>query len=629
MRREKSAFASEMLKPLRPWAEAFADMPEAQLRLIGRLLAAVMPLVDAAEDARRDGLSELDSFDDLSPIGPIERLIVSELLWLRIMPSEFVRRIAEREALRRRAVYRDPTDDRAILLLIDSGPAMLGRRRLAALAGLLALGVAARRRGARLIWSATGFARDPIWLDGLDRRGLSRFVHQTGAEDLDAALLAERLDSAPEPAARNASALWTIAPAGWTAPDPPPTHRLEIGERWPERAGEPMRAEITAIAATGARRAAHVDLPEESVCAALLRAPFRLRGRASSPLPEGAHWAPLWMAPEADLGSFYLRLGDEIVVRRSQSRALRLRLPADAHLLGVRAAGALRTVVVWREGAAVWLASVSEPGREPVTATAALPPEHPLLTRSHPPDAVPPAFRFGRKGGVTIASPDGQLFEVAELDVWAEEAIAVAPQAHNQDLRVRARAQNWVLCEGADGLLLLKPRSGRRVKLAENAEAPEGLVRQCFAIGETGGAVIATDEGVRWAPPRGWNGAEIVPQPPVPEGAMLLRVDPMEHGSSVTRRALEDRRWQLWFWSGQTMLAVLAYDGGEWRLREQPAPALPGRPLAMTLSGKKCFALIEGDAGTPTLIEFRLGGMPDLRESAQQPWLAEAPCVAL
>ena len=54
-----------------------------------------------------------DSLDDVANSGSLERLLTSELMWLKLMRGEFARRVAEGEALRRRPIYRDPADDRA------------------------------------------------------------------------------------------------------------------------------------------------------------------------------------------------------------------------------------------------------------------------------------------------------------------------------------------------------------------------------------------------------------------------------------------------------------------------------------------------------------------------------------
>jgi hypothetical protein len=83
-------------------------------------MAAVAPLIETADNALRDGLAELDSLDDIAPAGPLERLTVSELIWLKLLPGEFARRIAEGEALRRRPVYRDHAEDRSVLVLVYS-----------------------------------------------------------------------------------------------------------------------------------------------------------------------------------------------------------------------------------------------------------------------------------------------------------------------------------------------------------------------------------------------------------------------------------------------------------------------------------------------------------------------------
>lgn len=670
---DTGAFDEPALRPLRPWAEAFSEMPDDQTRVIGAFLAALLPLVESADEARKDGLSELDSFDDLVAAGPLDRLITSELVWLNAMPAEFIRRLGEGEALRRRAVYRDLADDRAIVALIDSGPEMLGRRRLVALGALLALGVAARRRGARLIWSATGFTRAPVWLEGLDRRGLSRFAHQTGYEPLTPALCDRWLAQAPDSAALETGDFWVVSHGDWRPPDPAPTHRVEIEEIWPpDRAdaapsgavpsdpafsdpdpfGEPAAvdrapdvplrpeaARASVISETGRRQVVELAYPDEALCAATLRAPFRLPGSAAD-RAASASWAPSWFAQEADLGSFYARVGDEVVIRQSSSQALRLRLPPDAHLLGVRSAGGGRCVVVWREGDRLALTMAGRGEERAPQRFGALAPGSPLATQSHPAAAVPPAFRFGRKGAVAVAAPDGSLHELVNQDVGPGDGLLVTPLAQGAGLRVRARAQNRLLCEAegegegeSGGLLLMKPRDGRRQRLwlGPGNGAAKAIV-SCFAIGDAGGALIVDADGARWAPPKGAADDQTLAglaQPPVPPGAIVARVEALEHQSAFSTRSFAARSWAVWVWSRESGLQRLFYTGTTWRATESATPVLDGEPWALTMTGKTIFAMVGAPKERARLVEFRRDATGPAVESAVQPWYAEAACVAL
>ena len=51
---------------LRPWAEAFGNMPEDHLLLVGQLMAAIAPLMESQDTALTSGLDELNSFDDIA-----------------------------------------------------------------------------------------------------------------------------------------------------------------------------------------------------------------------------------------------------------------------------------------------------------------------------------------------------------------------------------------------------------------------------------------------------------------------------------------------------------------------------------------------------------------------------------
>ena len=194
---------------LEPWASIFTEMPETHVLVLGRLIASMLPLIESEENALRDGLAELDAFDDVAASGPLDRLMISELMWLKLLPREFSRRVAEAEALRRRPVYRDRADDRAVIVVIDNGPQMLGRRRLVALAALLALAALAHRRGDRFLWAATGHIGS-AWQEGVSRRALSRFINQTNGSDIDdddVGLLLEEVPRAPDD---EASLVWLL-----------------------------------------------------------------------------------------------------------------------------------------------------------------------------------------------------------------------------------------------------------------------------------------------------------------------------------------------------------------------------------------------------------------------------------
>lgn len=645
--RRDARFSAAELRALRPWAAAFEGAPLAHIRLIGAALEAIAPLVETAEQARRAGRSELETFDDVVGRGPIERLILSEFVWAQASPAEFIRRVAENEALRRRPIYNDPADDRAVVLLLQSGPAMLGRRRLMALGALFALGLSARRRGVRLLWSATGFTRAPIWLDGLDRRGLARFVHQTADRDWDGAKLRARLAAAPAPAA----AAWVVDAAGGEAAElGDAVERLEIDEIWPALGASkngparPARLRAALFGAGGLRREATIPAPPERLAAATLRAPFRAPGRAAADADADAAargWAPDWIALETEGGAMLARLENGLALRPPRGRAIVFRPPDGGELLGARALGGGRSVVVWRAGGVLSRAFFDPSGRRERLDAGKLSAEHPLVAGAVAPSAAPPALRLGRGETPSVAAPDGSVHQLSSLDEWAAEGLDAAPHPTLADLRVVAWAQSWVLAEPATetraerGLVLHQLRSGRRLALEAAGGRPIAPpVRRCLLIGATGGALIADAAGVLWL---GRRGGPPPRQPELPPETQLLSVRPGAH--EAPGAPAPDGRWSFEAWTPEQGLLVAHFSGEGWRIAPLPGPWPLPRPLAMVRAGKVFYAAIAGDDGAAagadgrppprwTLMEFRRGDEA-ATPCAETRWLQEAACVQL
>lgn len=624
---------------LRPWAAAFANMPEAHILLVGRLMAAVAPLVETADNALRDGIAELESLDDIAPAGPLERLLVSELVWLKLLPGEFARRIAEGEALRRRPVYRDRADDRAVLVVVDSGSQMLGRRRLLALAVLLTLGAAAHRRGDRFLWTSTAFMGDAPWQDGLSRRGLSRFINQTGAEGLGAKALDRLLQVAPVDPSDEAAVVWTIAPKNNDFGEFAPQYRFEIDEIWsrskPADGAGALRyaAEMTVTSNRGSRTTARVAFPEEQICADVLRAPFRARPVAGdADHPTG--WAPSWIAPEADGNAAYFRDDRGIAIYRRYAPRLRVNLVREDHLLGVRSPASGQGAVVWRQGSEIHVVRFDGDGAISRRGSTTLADDHPLIAQSHPDPAVPPLLRFGKKAAMVVGAPDGRMFDIAFLQTVDDGRIAVSAVQQTQDLRILARTRTWLLSErekyDPDILVLANARDGRRITLRNVPSiSRSNRVRQCAVIGETGGALVALKDGWHWLYPTSWSDFDSR-RPPVARNAFLLRIDPHQHERASKYAGNANRRsWAAWFWSQAAGLEQYFFDGEAWSCHSRHAPPLPGRVVAMTLLGRNVFALSRGDGGGNQLVEFRFKGAAPAKVLSGPCWWEEATCVML
>ncbi|MEM7749283.1 MAG: hypothetical protein AAF346_13615, partial [Pseudomonadota bacterium] len=628
---------------LRQWAPAFAGMPEAHLLVIGRLMAALSPLIESQETALTSGLDELDSFDDIAATGPLERLMTSELMWLKLMRGEFARRIAEGEALRRRPVYRDPADDRAVAVLIDNGHRMLGRRRLIALAALLILGSSALRRGDRFLWAATNHV-GPAWQEGISRRALSRYINQTGVDGLDNKTVQTLLLDAPVDLSEDRTISWTITPKDTDLGAWLPRYRLEVDEHQPDRSDliDPTAtqcfADVAVISQHRLRRTARIPFPDEQQCADTLRAPFRKSTRPDA-TNSGGTWAPDWISREADDGSAIFRDSGGIVMFRRHFEPLRFDLHSTDALLGARWPGNGPGTIVFRESDELHVIRFNVQGHVFARGSTTLAADHPLIAGSHANSSVPPLLRIGRKASITVGAPNGQLYAVTMLDEAVHSGLSVALADQTKDLHLLARARSWLLCETDRGgnrtLVLIHARDGRRIFLRR--EQWLGDARNFIGfevVGETGGALINVDGSWRWLAPSWWPEAEQTSEWPATADAILIRVDPFLHARNAVLQSqsashpLGQRRWQLLCWSKNDGIQEWTFASGQWSCFHRRTPEFYGHVTAITLVGKDAYARVDDDSGSARLVTFRPGVSDNADKLQTGPrWWEDAPCI--
>ena len=626
---------------LRPWAEAFGNMPEDHLLLVGQLMAAIAPLMESQDTALTSGLDELNSFDDIAAAGPLDRLMTSELMWLKLMRGEFARRVAEGEALRRRPVFNDPANDRAVVVVLDNGPKMLGRRRLVALSALLTLAASTHRRGKRFLWASTSHI-GPAWQEGISRRSLSRYINQTGAEGLDENSLEALLNNAPLDINDERNILWTISPKNPSLGEWTPRYRFEVDEVWPDPLSSvdvistDYAADVSVISMTGGRRTARFKFPNEQICAETLRAPFQsptLLDRKGG----GTNWAPQWISHEADGGAAVLRESDGIVMYRRNLAPLRVLLKEDDALLGVRRPGNGPCSVILRQGDEVHSIRIDPAGHILEHGSTILARDHPLIAESHATSAVPPILRLGRKAALTIGAPNGQLYAIAKLSDAGPNALSISLAEQNEDLRLLARARSWLLCDteraGYRAFVLVHARTGRRMFLRRNPALEKARqIGACEVIGETGGALIHVDGEWNWYAPAWWPAPEGVMQPQVPGDAFLLRVEPMQHtrADMLTPRQkalpVSERIWSALFWSKEDGLEDWHFGPRHWRPMKQTSPQIDGRVTAMVMIGKDIMARVSNEKEEIDLLELRPGSTA-LRSRSAQSWWENEICI--
>jgi hypothetical protein len=233
---------------------------ELVLRSLEPAIAALDTLLGGGDRRSARG-GEPDGYDGISRTGAIDQLLPSDWLLVGEEPDEFIRRYEWREL---GYLHRHLTAPRAApttLALFDTGPAQLGRPRVAQLAVLITLARRANAAGVPMRWGT---------LDSLVReelRGapsLLRFVRARTFEPPDLHPLDALVDDA-----------LVVSPAPVAA-----SHRLVL-----EEAGQGIVATLVDQRRSVSRQV-RLPLPEDQAAIRVLRDPVRRAGD-STPAPGG------------------------------------------------------------------------------------------------------------------------------------------------------------------------------------------------------------------------------------------------------------------------------------------------------------------------------------------------------
>jgi hypothetical protein len=210
---------------------------------------------------------EPDGLADLTRRGPYDRLLTTEWLLLDDAPDEFVRRAASGEHSFFELQIRAPTQGRRCVVLLDSGPEMLGAPRIGQLAALVVMARRAEDAGAELHWGS--LQGDPPLRVGLGRDGVAAWQSaRSGVDptpDRLAIWMAELGPLGP------ADELWLVGgarcdAAEWAAI----RHRLAI-EQNPEPEEEALAVRVAVGAAA---KVVSLPLPASDHRVALIRRPL-------------------------------------------------------------------------------------------------------------------------------------------------------------------------------------------------------------------------------------------------------------------------------------------------------------------------------------------------------------------
>jgi hypothetical protein len=261
----------ELPRSLAPWGSYLAVFPRDLALSLGPVLQRLASAVGPLQVRRRDGGGAVDGYDGLDRHGSYERLLATEWLLADEMPDEFLRRAVMGEHLFLHTARPEPGGTRASVAVFDAGPGQLGSPRIAQLAALIVLARRAEAAGARFAWGILQDPEAPLHPEVTESGILRLLQSRTPHEATDAQIGAWR---ARVQGWKETDDVWIIGPPRlggvsaargasviqvWDVLDPD-LRRVAVRVR-PGGPGTPPR-EIT------------LELPDDSVCARLLRDPF-------------------------------------------------------------------------------------------------------------------------------------------------------------------------------------------------------------------------------------------------------------------------------------------------------------------------------------------------------------------
>ncbi|MEM6695317.1 MAG: hypothetical protein AAF626_11700 [Pseudomonadota bacterium] len=343
MKHASQARASEAVAST---ATLFAGM-ESPLRTV---LQGAMRDLDGFKDLishyLQPGPGTFRGYDGIDTRGDIADLLASDWALYDIDRTEFLRRVAMREALFRHKVHESDSQGKAICLVVDSGAWMLGHNRLLGLGAVFWLAALAERHGVDFLWCDS--ARPKVWNEGLSRRDIRAYLGRVAQHEMDAALIETALSALP-PKRAAPEDLWLVGP------DQLRPH-LDLSEikaaflvalpRAPEP-GAQAETDIALWARGHLRRMVPLRFPEDGLCVGALRRPFKPESLVPATANAGASlasdaltstWAPQHWNEFPD-ESLAVRWPEGVLLTGALDnpgkQAMWFPLPEDAHVLAV------------------------------------------------------------------------------------------------------------------------------------------------------------------------------------------------------------------------------------------------------------------------------------------------------
>lgn len=259
----------ELPRQLAPWNDYLDIFPRELALALGPLIQRLDLLIGTIKTNTHRNQGEPDGFDGIARRGTYERLLLSEWLLAEEVPEEFSRRAAMGEHAFLQLAHREPAGTRVSVALFDGGPNQWGTPRIAQLAALIVLARRAHTIGAQFSWGILQASEVQLFseVNVASVAQLLKIHSPQEATENDLVSWRQRLS------AEGSDDFWVIgghALSDWRT-------RNDISLLLLQDVYEPGVHQLLARIAMNARNRNDVilELPEDSVCAQLLRDPFK------------------------------------------------------------------------------------------------------------------------------------------------------------------------------------------------------------------------------------------------------------------------------------------------------------------------------------------------------------------
>jgi len=255
-------------------------------------------------------IGDFEGVGGLTQRGEMHRILQSELLLRSEAPLEFLRRVAEGEALYMETERSDPSEKNIYRMIISMGPELLGHSRLVILAALIFLSRLANQQNADLHWCVlpSKTENDPIWFTELSVNSIKRFLKYASyrnASELDIEQASETWDRIFAETLPSNSSIndWVIRSSTDRKPENPTLNipnSLAISMS-PPIGDVPRICELTLKRKSGRPHKVMLNFPPDVTCISALNRPFRPVIRSTVINPEARTnaskfhgWEPLY-----------------------------------------------------------------------------------------------------------------------------------------------------------------------------------------------------------------------------------------------------------------------------------------------------------------------------------------------